>query len=248
MTSVASREPQLIGVGVGPGDPELLTIKAVRAIQAADVIFAPVRRAGERSMALEIVREHLDADRQQIFSVPFPRETDGESWATVASNMTKLLGADRRGVFLTEGDPLLFGSFGDVMDGLRANGSQLTTATIPGISSVTAAAAAAGVALTDHEERLAIVPATASLDQIEQALLDFDCVVLLKTGRVLGQLLAILERLDRLSHAVYVRRCGWPDQEIVRDPARLLESPPRDYFALLIVHRPRDHESHRSEL
>ena len=246
MTGNTIPEPRLIGVGVGPGDPELLTLKAVRAIRAADVIFAPVRRAGERSMSLEIVQEHIDADRQEIVSVPFPREADDESWATVAVTMTEVLGADRRGVFLTEGDPMLFGSFGDVLDGLRANGSPLTTATIPGVSSATAAAAAAGLVLTDHEERLAVVPATANFEQIERALLDFDCVVLLKVGRVLDQLLMLLERLDRLGHAVYVRRCGWPDQVIVHDTARLIENPPRDYFALLIVHRPRDQQSHRS--
>ena len=242
MTGEARAEPQLIGVGVGPGDPELLTLKAVRAIRAADVIFAPVRRAGERSMSLEIVHEHIDKDRQEIVSVPFPRESHGESWASAAVTVTEVLGTDRRGVFLTEGDPMLFGSFGDVLDGLRASGSALTTATIPGVSSVTAAATAAGLVLTDHEERLAIVPATACLDQIERTLVDFDCVVILKVGRVLGQLLTLLNRLGQLDHAVYVRRCGWPDQEIVHDTARLLDNPPRDYFALLIVHRPRDHQ------
>lgn len=242
MTGSASDGPQLIGVGVGPGDPELMTLKAVRAIQAADVIFAPVRRAGERSMALEIARAHIDADRQQIVSVPFPRDDHGETWTTTARMMTDILGQDRRGVFLTEGDPLLFGSFGDVLDGLRRQGRPLTTATVPGISSVTAAAAAAGLALTDHEERLAVVPATAPMDEIEQALLAFDCVVLLKVGRVLGDLLGLLERLGRLDTSVYVRRCGWPDQEIVHDVRRLLARPPRDYFALLIVH-----QSHKDE-
>ena len=237
MTDQPPVSPQLIGVGVGPGDPELLTLKAVRAIQAADVIFAPVRRAGERSMALEIARAHIDGDRQQIVCVPFPREDRGESWATAASMMTEVLGETRRGIFLTEGDPLLFGSFGDVLNGLREYGGHLTTATIPGISSVTAAAAAAGLPLTDHEERLAIVPATAPPAEIEMALQAFDCVVLLKVGRVLGELLTLLERLGRLDSSVYVRRCGWPDQEIVHDVRRLLACPPRDYFALLIVHR-----------
>jgi precorrin-2/cobalt-factor-2 C20-methyltransferase len=241
-TPSVEKGARLVGVGVGPGDPELLTLRAVRAIRAADVIFAPVRRAGERSMALEIVSAHIDTTRQQIVSVPFPREDRGETWATAASTMAQELGDDRRGVFLTEGDPLLFGSFGDVLDGLRVLGSPLNTATIPGISSVTAAAAAAGIALTDHEERLAIVPATAPLREIEQALRDFDCVVLLKVGRVLGELLGLLDRLDRLKSTVYVRRCGWPDQEIVHDSRRLLESPPRDYFALLIVHQARKGE------
>ena len=233
----AACRPRLVGVGVGPGDPELLTLKAVRAIRDADVIFAPVRRAGERSMALEIVAEHLDRARQRIVEAPFPRERHGETWATAARAIEEALRPGQLGVFLTEGDPLLYGSFGDAMAGLRQIGAELAIETIPGVSSVTAAAAAAGIVLTDHEERLAVVPATAGLESIERAVLDHDCVVLLKVGRVLGEVLQLLERLERLDLAVYVRRCGWPDQEIVYDARSLLASPPGDYFAVLIVHQ-----------
>ena len=231
------RRARLIGVGVGPGDPELLTLKAARLIRTADVVFAPVRRAGDSSLALEIVAEHLDRDRQQVVVVPFPESRAGESWERAARHVAEALGDLRSAVFLTEGDPTLFGSFGHVAAAIRALRPDLEIETVPGVSSITAAAAAAGLALTDYEDRLAVVPATAPLADVERALVDFDCVVILKVGRVLGELLALLDRLGLSEQAVYVRRCGWTDQQVVPDVRSLASSPPRDYFALLIVRR-----------
>lgn len=233
----APARARLVGVGVGPGDPELLTIKAARLIRAADVVFAPVRRSGERSLSLEIVAAYVDSQRQQVLTIPFPESQDGQSWEGAARHVVEVLGADRFGVFLTEGDPLLFGSFGHVAAAIRTLRPDLTVEIVPGVSSITAAAAAAGVALTDYDDRLAVVPATADIAAIELALLDFDCVVILKVGRVLAELLEMLERLGLSERAVYVRRCGWPDQQIVSDVGSLVPSPPRDYFALLIVRR-----------
>jgi precorrin-2/cobalt-factor-2 C20-methyltransferase len=228
---------RLVGVGVGPGDPELLTLKAARLIGEADVLFAPARRAGERSLALDIVAAHVDVRRQRVLTVLFPESQEGESWESAARYVLEALGSDSFGVFLTEGDPLLFGSFGHVTATIRRLRPDLEVEIVPGVSSVTAAAAAAGVALTDYGDRLAVVPATADLEDVEHALVEFDCVVILKVGRVLGDLLEILERLGLSERAVYVRRCGWPAQQIVRDVRSLLPSPPRDYFALLIVRR-----------
>ena len=235
MTESRMSTARLFGVGVGPGDPELLTLKAVRVIAEADVIFAPVRRAGGRSLSLELARAHIDAGRQQVVVLPFPDARGDAAWDGVARQIAETLGADRRGVFLTEGDPLLFGSFGHVMTALRAIAPGIAVEVVPGVSSITAAAAAAGIPLTDYEDRLAVVPATADPTEIEGALLDFECVVLLKVGSVLGERLALLERLGRLDHVVYVRRCGWPDQQVVHDVRALVDNPPSDYFALLIV-------------
>jgi precorrin-2/cobalt-factor-2 C20-methyltransferase len=186
-------------------------------------------------MALEIVREHLDERRQRVVVLPFPEGADPEPWDDVARQFVDDLGITRRGVFLTEGDPLLFGSFGDVVAALQTVQPELAVEIVPGVSSVTAAAAAAGIPLTDSRERLALVPATGDLAHVESALRDFECVVILKIGRVLGDLLSMLDRIGRLDDAVYVRRCGWPEQQIAHDVRSLMASPPTDYFALLIV-------------
>jgi precorrin-2/cobalt-factor-2 C20-methyltransferase len=231
------RMSRFVGVGVGPGDPELLTIKAARLIREADVVFAPVRRPGDRSLALEIVAEHVDERRQQLIDVPFPESREGEAWDDTARRVLEALGSDRFGIFLTEGDPLLFGSFGHVAAAIRRLCPDLEIEIVPGVPSVTAAAAAAGVALADYEDRLAVVPATADLGDVERALVEFECVVILKAGHRLGVVLETIERLGLSAGAVYIRRCGWRDQQIVMDVRSLMPDPPNDYFALLIVRR-----------
>lgn len=231
-----SLRARLVGVGVGPGDPELLTLKAARMIEEADVVFAPTRRPGGRSMALEIVGDRLDQRRQRIVVLPFPEGRGDVAWRAVAKQMVEELGDRGHGVFLTEGDPLLFGSFGHVVRALRAAAPEMTVEIVPGVSSISAAAAAAGIPLTDYEDRLAVVPASDDLAAVEQALHSFECVVILKVGSVLRDLIALLERIGLADRAVYVRRCGWPEQHIVHDARTLLPDPPTDYFALLIVH------------
>ena len=228
---------RLVGVGVGPGDPDLLTLRAVRAIQDAEIIFAPTRRSGERSLALQIVHHVLDLSRQRVVTVPFPDERQGQTWDEAAETVLDYLGEHGHGAFLTEGDPLLFGSYGHLAAALRRRQPAILVETVPGVSSVTAAAAAAGIPLVDGQGRLAVVPGTAPLDQIEQTLRAFDCTVLLKVGPVMSRLLSLLDRAELLDSSVYVRRCGQPEQEIVTDLRALVKQPPTDYFALLIVHR-----------
>lgn len=226
----------LTGIGLGPGDPELLTIKGLRALEAADVVFVTVRRAGETSYAREIAGELIDAAHQEVITVPFP-EAWGEPWDVRCQTIVETLAGGRRGVFLTEGDPSLYSTWGHVRETLQSLAPELRVEVVPGIPSPTAAAAAAGLSLADYGERVAIVPALQNLDRLEETLRSFDCVVLIKVGSVLGPTLDILDRLNLLDRTVYVRRCGRPEQDVVRDLRSLRAHPPRDYFALLIVRR-----------
>lgn len=234
-SELGSGGARLVGVGVGPGDPELLTFKAARLIQAADVVFAPVRQPGGRSLALEIVGALVDRARQEVVTLPFPSRRAGESWDAAARAVVERLGGARRGVFLTEGDPLLFGSFGHVVEALRRLAPGLPVEIVPGVSSVTAAAAAAGVPLADLGERLAIVPAPVPEADLARIAGEFACLVLLKVGPVLAELLDALDRLALLDSAVYVRRCGQAGQQIVTALQSLRADPPSDYFALIMV-------------
>jgi precorrin-2/cobalt-factor-2 C20-methyltransferase len=231
----------LIGVGVGPGDPELLTLKALRAIESADVIFAPVRRDGEPSLALEIVRDRIDTTRQRVVTLSFPERGEGESWERLCRTILGALDGNQTGVFLTEGDPSLYSTFDHVRRALPAvaRDTEISVGVVPGVSSINAAAAAAGLSLADSADRVAIVPAMEHPEALERALRDFQCVVIVKLGPRLGSVLDLLDRLGLLDRAVYVRRCGWPEQEVVYDLRALRQDPPRDYFALIIVRRER---------
>ena len=226
----------LTGVGLGPGDPDLITLKGLRAIKTSDVVFVPTRREGQVSYALEIASELIDRRRQEVVTIPFP-ETSVGGWDVPCRTIAAALAGGRRGVFLTEGDPGLYSTFGHVAEALRRSGSGIRVEVVPGVSSITAAAAAAGISLADYGERVAIVPASHGLQTLPETLRAFECVVLIKVSPVLPEVIELLDRLEVIEQAVYVRRCGRPDQEIVRDLRRLAVDPPRDYFALIVVRR-----------
>jgi precorrin-2/cobalt-factor-2 C20-methyltransferase len=229
--------PCLTGVGLGPGDPELLTLRGVRAIRNADVVFVPVRRAGEMSYALTIAGDLVDRARQQVVTLPFPDASGDAGYRALGERVATELAPDRRGVFLVEGDPTLYSSFGHVARALSAVARPVQLEAVPGVSSITASAAAAGLSLADYAERIAILPATYHAAELEATLRDFDCVVLLKVAPVLRETLVLIERLGLTAHTTYVRRVGRPDQEVMRDVRVLAADPPRDYFSLLIVRR-----------
>ncbi len=229
--------PRLTGVGLGPGDPELITLRGVRAIRNADVIFVPVRRAGEVSYALTIAGDLIDRSRQRVVTLPFPDAPGDAGYRAIGEQVAAELTPEQRGVFLVEGDPTLYSSFGHVARAVAAVAPHIGLAAVPGVSSIGASAAAAGLSLADYAERIAILPATYHGADLEATLRDFDCVVLLKVASVLPQTLALIDRLGLTDGTTYVRRVGRPDQVVVRDVRALAADPPRDYFSLLIVRR-----------
>jgi precorrin-2/cobalt-factor-2 C20-methyltransferase len=227
----------LVGIGLGPGDPELITMKGLRTLRDANVVFVPVRRTGEESYALQIASELVDRSRQTVVTLPFPKGE--ESWESRCQPILDALAGGGRGVFLTEGDPSLYSTFGHVAAALRAVAPGLRIEAVPGVSSVTAAAAAAGLTLADWGEQVAIVPAAHALADLPRVLGQFETVILIKVSPVLREVLTALEQAGRTRDGVYVRRCGRPDQQIVYDLTTLVDSPPRDYFSLIVVRRGR---------
>lgn len=232
--------PRLYAVGVGPGDPELLTIKAARILRAADVIVAPTGQAEAASYALGIVAEHIDRDRQQVLERVFPMSRDEAElrpyWEATALEVADHVRAGRSVAFITIGDPLLYSTFLYILRLLRERSPEITVEIVPGITSVGAAAAAAGVPLAMSAERVAILPATYEEGQLRQTLCDFDCVVLLKVSRVFDQVYALLVDLGLERQGVFVRRVGSGEEEVITDLAALVGQK-LDYLSLLIVRK-----------
>ena len=233
--------PCLYAVGVGPGDPELLTLKAVRVLRAADVVVAPTGQAEAASYALGIVAGYLDRDRQQVLERVFPMSRDEEElrphWEATAGEVAGHVRAGRTVAFITIGDPLLYSTFLYLLRILRENYPEITVDIVPGITSVFASAAAAGVPLAMAAERLAILPATYEEERLRQTLLDFDCVVLMKVSRVFDRVYALLAGLGLERQGVFVRRVGSGEEEVVTDLASLVGKR-LDYLSLLIVRKP----------
>ena len=230
----------LYGIGVGPGDPELLTVKAARLIRAAPVVFVPVREAGAVSLARTIAGPHLGGAWQDVIELKYPIVRDAArlaaAWAANADAIASRVAAAGCGVFLTEGDPLLYSTFIHTLAALRERQPGLRVEVVPGVTSFTAAAAVAGMPLAIGDERIAIVPVVHDQGALVEALRRFDTVVFLKVSTAFETLLEALDASGRMAEAVWVRRAGWPEQEIERDLQRLRGQRP-DYFSLVIVRR-----------
>lgn len=229
---------RLYGLGVGPGDPELLTIKALRLLRAAAVIAYPAPESGD-SFARAIVAPWLDGHQREIalrFPMrpgPVPAAVYDAAAAAVAPELDRGLDV----ALLCQGDPLLYGSAIGICERLAG---RYEIAIVPGVSSVTAGAAAAGVPLAAGEDSLAVIPATLDERTLAARLAAADTAVVIKLGRHFAKLRRVLEGLDRLDRALYVERASLPDQRILPlarvDPARV------PYFSLAPVRRASRHE------
>jgi precorrin-2/cobalt-factor-2 C20-methyltransferase len=226
-------------VGVGPGDPELLTLKALRILQEVPLICTPRSVTSAESYAFDIVRGFLDEQKQEIIRIPFPVDDEAgaaEVWRNAADTIGGHLSQGKDVAFITEGDPMLYSTFSYVLDSITSGHPDVIVEIIPGVSSVMAAAASAGVPLVTHGQRLVILPAVYGIDDLSEAIANYDTIVLMKVNRTLLQALANLEQLGLAGKGIYVRRASTDREEVVRDLSKLSEED-LDYFSLLIIKR-----------
>lgn len=227
-------------VGVGPGDPELLTRKAERILRQADVVLAPVSNPGEASVALETVRDFLDEGRQEIIIHQFPMTSDRSrllpAWQEAAALIAERVSAGKDVAFITIGDPLLYSTFIYLLRIFRESCPQVAIEIIPGISSINTAAAVACVPLAEADERIAIIPATAGMEKVIAALATYDTVVLLKVKPLFGEILETLRQMGREGGTLFVERVGSSRQKVLTDFAEITGHTP-DYLSLMIVRR-----------
>ena len=231
----------IYAIGVGPGDPELLTRKAEKVLRRADVILAPVSNPAEASVALETIREFIDEERQQIIVHQFPMTSDRSrlipAWQEAAGLIAGHAQAGREVAFITIGDPLFYSTFIYLLRILHEQWPDLPVEIIPGISSINAAAAQVPLPLVESEEKMAVVPATAGIEQIAAALARFETVVLLKVKPIYADIMELLRQTGRQGSTVFVERVGSPRQIILTDFAEISAYSP-DYLSLLIVKQP----------
>ncbi len=227
------------GIGVGPGDPELLTLKARRILQEVPIICVPRSETSQESYALDIVGSFLDRERQEILRIVFPTDDEDAAaavWRGAGDTIGAHLSQGKDVAFITEGDPMLYSTFAYVLDAIRSGYPDVIVEIVPGVSSVMAAAASAGVPLVTHGQRLAILPAVYGIDDLSEAIASYDTIVLMKVNRTLLQALANLEQLGLAGKGIYVRRATTASEQVVSDLSRL-SAEDLDYFSLLIIKR-----------
>ncbi len=229
----------LYGVGVGPGDPELLTMKASRVLQRAPVVCFRQPEPGRENYALDVVQGFLDESRQEILRLSLPADDSpgaAHSWDAAVNSIVERLRLGKDVAFVTEGDPMLYSSFCHLMERIHSSHPEAPVEVVPGVSSVMAAAASARVPLATHGQRLAILPAVYGIDDLREAITNYDTIVLMEVNRTLLEALANLEKLGLAGKAIYVRRATTQREEVVQNIHQLSEED-FDYFSLLIIKR-----------
>lgn len=231
---------RLYGVGVGPGDPELLTLRAHHLLSRIPVIFVPLKDEKSSSYARSVIKNLVKKSDGKVVGVVLPMLRDKEKladyWLKAAESMWRYLKKGEDCAFVNIGDPLLYGTFIHILETLQKSHPEIEVEVIPGISSINAAAARAIVPLASNDERIAIISGNRADKVIRETLENFDTVVFIKMNKVFDRLLTILEELNLIEKCVYVRRCTTQDEEIIRDISKL-KGEKVDYFSLLIVRK-----------
>ncbi|MBO0772147.1 MAG: precorrin-2 C(20)-methyltransferase [Actinobacteria bacterium] len=241
--AAVSGEPRtLAGVGVGPGDPELVTVKAVRVLREAGLVLVPVLAMEETGRAEATVRSHVSHDRirRVVFAFDEAAGAGGAgrarreaAWdAAAAAVATAFAGGVATVAFATIGDPNVYSTFTYLAATVRRLVPGVTVATVPGITAMQDLAARSGTVLCEGSETLALLPLTAGIGRFRAALTGFDTVVGYKSGRHLPEVLAAVRAAGRLDGAVHGASLGLPGEQI-RPAAEV--TGPAPYLSTLLI-------------
>ncbi|QGU94421.1 cobalt-factor II C(20)-methyltransferase [Clostridium bovifaecis] len=218
---------KLYGIGVGPGDKELITLKAVRVIKSCDVIVVPSAMSGGKSIAFEIAEDFIRKESEILIKhFPMGGEEQEQKIYEAFEAIEEKLRNGKDVAFLTIGDPFVYSTYIYLLKYVEEKGYE--TETVPGITSFSACASLAKEPLVIGDEPLIIIPSN-QIDTIE----DEKNLVIMKVYKNEKK---VIERLEEKGFEyVYVKRAGRDGQEVIRDRERILES--RDYMSLIIAHR-----------
>ena len=226
--------------GVGPGDPSLLTLAAVDAIQESTVVSYPVSTRGGDSLAEKIASKWITKDKKKLplhFPMIDDQNTLKSAWRVAGRELMKMVDKGERVVFLAQGDISLFSTGSYLSKELEKYHPECVVKLIPGVTSFSAAAAKSKLPLAFQEEELLVLPVPDSYDELKSILSDAASkkrvVVLLKLGKKWEWVKLLLEELDLIKISIFAERIGFSDQQILR--ASELPSGTRPYFSLLLI-------------
>lgn len=229
----------LYGVGVGPGDPELLTVKAFRVLKESEVIAYPKKRSRAMSYAHQIVNTYINEQEKEMLGLVFPMTKDRSilerEWSNAVEKIWKKLSEGKDVAFVTEGDPFLYSTFIHMMRLVKERHPEVEIQAIPGISSINGAASRLGIPLADGDECIAIVPARDDYDEMKRMIQENDCVVFMKVAKVMDLMLSILRELDLIDKASVVTKVT-SKEEIIWNVEELNDVD-LEYLTLMVVRK-----------
>lgn len=226
----------LYGIGVGPGDPDLLTLRAVRALQQVDVIFAASSTRNDYSVALSIATPHLAAG-VEVVRLGFPMTRDDATlqaaWLANTRTVADTLRQGKNAAFLTLGDPLIYSTFGYLLRTLREVAPELPVEVIPGITSYQAAAARTATILCESGQNLLLLPGVNSAESLDEDLAVADNAVILKAYRNFPVIRQVLRDHGVNGEAVFASRLGMEGEVVAHGLENAPDAP--HYLSLLLV-------------
>jgi precorrin-2/cobalt-factor-2 C20-methyltransferase len=224
---------RLFGLGVGPGDPELLTLKALRLLRAAPVVAYPAPEHGD-SFARSIVAAWIEPGQREIaIRVPMrPGPPPAAIYAAGAAALATELDRGDDVALLCQGDPLFYGSFVHFLDRLAG---RYRIEIVPGVPSIAACAAAASNPLVTRDEILAVIPAMLGEAEIARRLCEADAAAVVKLGRHFSKVRRVLHELGLLDSAQYIERATLPNQHVA--PLACVDAADVPYFSMILIRR-----------
>ena len=226
----------LYGVGVGPGDPELITLKSLRLIKSTEVIAYP-KLKGSKSFARNIIEEFIDLPKVEIaIEIPMTvnRLPAQRAYNAAAQEISTHLNMGKNVVFLCEGDPFFYGSFMYLHSRLY---KKYLVEIIPGVSSMTACAAMAKKPLAARNEVLTVLPGPLSKKELERRLADNNSSAIMKVGRHIKKIKSVIDRLGLMDSSLYIERASLKEQKVLK----LIDAPEvAPYFSMILVSKEED--------
>ncbi|MFL2810406.1 MAG: precorrin-2 C(20)-methyltransferase [Paracoccaceae bacterium] len=226
----------LYGVGVGPGDPELITLKSLRLIKSTEVIAYP-KLKGSKSFARNIIEEFIDLPKVEIaIEIPMTvnRLPAQRAYNAAAQEISTHLNMGKNVVFLCEGDPFFYGSFMYLHSRLY---KKYLVEIIPGVSSMTACAAMAKKPLAARNEVLTVLPGPLSKKELERRLADNNSSAIMKVGRHIKKIKSVIDRLGLMDSSLYIERASLKEQKVLK----LIDAPEvAPYFSMVLVNKEED--------
>lgn len=233
---------RLYGIGIGPGDPKLLTLKAKEILDRVELVFCPKGDEGGTSWARSII-EATTAAPKKFVELTFPMTRDQKVlrsyWQKAAERIAQELGKGNEGAFITLGDPFVYSTYIYLLKTLRRGFPKIEVETIPGITAFNAAAARAQIPLVQGGERLAVLPVTKTLKGLREAFATFDTVILMKVGSKLDRVMNLLKEMGLLKSSILVSRLGHPEEKVISDLSSWEREKKAGYLSVIIVKVPK---------
>jgi precorrin-2/cobalt-factor-2 C20-methyltransferase len=229
----------LYGLGVGPGDPELITVKAFRVLQECSVITYPKKLRGSKSYAHRIVEVYIRPEQKEMLGLVFPMTKDEEilnrEWNKNVEIIYEKLVEGKDVAFVTEGDPLLYSTFIHLMKLMKEKHPEIEIKSVPGISSFNGAASRLLIPLADGDEHVAIIPAEDDMEKMTNAIQNHDAIIFIKVAKVIDLMLKIVRELELEKNTSVVTKVT-SEEEIIWNIDEL-DGADLNYLTLMVVRK-----------